>query len=244
MYPDPTAGGHRVSRFRIPFAFSLAVLLPSLTGGCAVAVIGGLAGAGAAGYAAGQERGVSGDVHDFTTKTNIQVAWMKATPSLPSNLDVTVYDGRALLTGVVGSPGAKAEAGRLAQGVAGVRALYNQIEVAPGESAWDMASDAWITAKLRSDLILDKRIRSLNYTVETVKGSVYLIGSARTQGELERATSWARNIPGVRRVMSFVEVRPGGLGAPAVAQQAAPPAPATAQAPIAAPTVPVEAQRL
>lgn len=232
-----------MSHFRIVFAICAAVALPGLTGGCAVAVVGGLAGAGAAGYAAGQERGVNGEYHDFATKTNIQVAWMKAQPPLPPNLDVTVYEGRALLTGAADSPAARDRAAELAGRVAGVRAVYNQIEVAPSRSAWSMASDAWITAKLRSDLVLDKEIRSLNYTIETVNGSVYLIGSARTAGELDRATGWARNIPGVRRVVSFVEVRPGAPGGPAVAQQMPPPA-ATAQAPAAAPTVPVEAQRL
>jgi hypothetical protein len=66
--------------------------------------------------------------------------------------------------------------------------------------------------------MLDPDIRSGNYTIDTQRGSVYLIGSARSQAELERATRIARYIPGVKRVITYVELRPG---AP-VAQQPTP----------------------
>ena len=57
--------------------------------------------------------------------------------------------------------------------------------------------------------MLDPDIRSGNYTIDTQKGSVYLIGSARSQAELERATRIAQYIPGVKRVVSYVELRAG-----------------------------------
>jgi hypothetical protein len=55
--------------------------------------------------------------------------------------------------------------------------------------------------------MLDPDIRSGNYTIDTQRGSVYLIGSARSQAELERATRIARYIPGVKRVITYVELR-------------------------------------
>jgi hypothetical protein len=57
--------------------------------------------------------------------------------------------------------------------------------------------------------MLDPDIRSGNYTIDTENGSVYLIGSARSQAELERATRIARYITGVKQVVSYVELRPG-----------------------------------
>ena len=73
----------------------------------------------------------------------------------------------------------------------------------------DTASDDWITTSVRSQLVLDPNVRSVNYTIDTANGSVYLIGSARSQGELDRATQIARYVPGVRRVVSYVEIRAG-----------------------------------
>ena len=63
------------------FGVLLILALPIALGGCPAAIVGGLAAAGGAGYAANQERGAGGSVDDFTIKTNIQSAWMKANPS-------------------------------------------------------------------------------------------------------------------------------------------------------------------
>jgi osmotically-inducible protein OsmY len=239
-----------MSNLRLFLSVVLAAALPCALGGCAAAIVGGLAAAGGAGYAANQERGVGGSVDDFTIKTDIQNAWIKANPAVQSDLNVTVYDGRVLLTGVASTPAIKAQAREIASRAPGVRAVYDEIEVAPGESAWDSAKDAWITSRLRTELVFNPEIHSVNYTIETVNKSIYLIGSARSQAELDRATTMARNTPEVKRVVSYVEIRPG---MPPSAQPAALPPPAGAPGPasvqgsagpIAAPSIPVEVQKL
>ena len=47
-----------------------------------MAIVGGLAAAGGAGYAANQERGVGGTANDFAIKTNVQAALDKADPAM------------------------------------------------------------------------------------------------------------------------------------------------------------------
>jgi hypothetical protein len=104
---------------------------------------------------------------------------------------------------------------------------------------------------VRSKLVFSN-VRSVNYTVHTVDGSVYLIGSARDQAELERATTLARNVAGVKRVVSYVEIRPGAPeGSQLAGQPASPPPYSTGPGalppeapPSAAPTAPVEVQKL
>ncbi len=116
---------------------------------------------------------------------------------MAAHLDVTVYEGRALLTGTAPDPQIKAQAGEAAGGIPGVRAVYNEIEVAPNESAWNSTKDAWITSEVRSSLRFSN-VRSVNYNVETVDRSVYLIGSARSQDELNPYTDLARNVSGAQ----------------------------------------------
>jgi hypothetical protein len=91
-------------------------------------------------------------------------------------------------------------------------------------------------------MVADPAIRSVNYTIDTENGSVFLIGSARSQAELDRTTRIARYVPGVKRVVSYVELR---SGAP-VAAGPIPPAAAAAppSQPSAAPRTPVEVQKL
>lgn len=184
--------------------------LPLALGGCAgVLLVGGLAGVAGGGYATAQERGLGGALSDLQIETNVESAFAAIDPGLKDSVTTTVYQGRVLLTGTVPTPQMKLRAVEGASRVSGINALYDDIEVAPPRAAWDATSDAWITAQIRSELMLDPDIRSGNYTIDTQKGSVYLIGSARSQAELERATRSARYIPGVKRVVTYVELRPG-----------------------------------
>jgi hypothetical protein len=112
--------------------------------------------------------------------------------------------------------------------------------VGPAEGGWDDTKDAWITARVRSELVLDRDIRSSNYTIDTENGSIYLIGSARSQGELDQAMRVARYVPGVKRVVSYMEIR---SGAP-VAAGPAPTSTTGAGTPSFAPSAPIEVQKL
>jgi hypothetical protein len=96
---------------------------------------------------------------------------------------------------------------------------------------------------VRTELAFNPDVRSVNYTIETANKSVYLIGSARSQAELDIATNAARTTPDVKRVVSYVEVRPGVPVAakPGAAPLANAPSPA---APAAAPATAVEVEKL
>jgi len=234
-----------MSELRAVLCLVVTLTLPVALCGCPVAIVGGLAAAGGAGYAANQERGVNGTVDDLTIKTNIQNAWLQTNPLMQRDFTITVYEGRTLLTGTSPNPELKAQAAQVASQIPGVRAIYNEIEVAPSESAWASVKDTWISSQIRSNIVFASQVRSVNYTIDTVNVSVYVIGSARSQAELDRVTEAARNVPDVKRVVSYVEIRPG---APVAAQPGAPLPPASAQAPeapaAAAPATAVEVQKL
>jgi osmotically-inducible protein OsmY len=220
--------------------------------GCPLAIVGGLGAAGGAGYAANQERGVQGTVNDFTIKTNIENAWNKADLNILPTSNVTLYEGRVLLTGTAADPQRKDRAAEIAKTIPGVKVVYNEIQLGQPESMWRSTKDAWITSEIRSSLVFSD-VRSVNYTIETADGSVYLIGSARSQAELDHAADLARRVAGVKRVVSYVEVRPGAPPGTQLAEPAAA-APPTAvtnpsgspseASPSAAPTAPVEVQKL
>jgi osmotically-inducible protein OsmY len=234
-----------MSRFYPVQLLACVLALPLALGGCAgVLVVGGLGAAAGGGYAAAQERGVNGTVDDIALKTEIDKALLQTNPAIQEAVNTTVYDGRVLLTGRVTSPEMKAAADRAAGITRGVRTLYDEVEVAPSEGIWDSAKDKWITTRVRSEMIVDPDIRSGNYTIETENGSVYLIGSARSQYELDRATRIARYVPGVKRVVSYVEIR---SGAPVASRPGGPPSLPSGpgpNVPSAAPSAPIEVQKL
>jgi osmotically-inducible protein OsmY len=209
-----------MKRLSFKFAIASTLLLSPLLGGCAVAVIGGLAAAGGAGYEAAQERGVNGTFDDMNLHSRIN----NALNNQYGDITTTIYDGKVLLTGSSPNPQARAQAEQVAR-AQGVSAVFNEITVGPVEDPTDYAKDSWITGRVRSELMFDADVRSGNYTIETDRQSVYLLGSARSQAELDKATQLARYVPGVQRVVSYVDVRYGSPtgGAPPTAQAAPPP---------------------
>jgi osmotically-inducible protein OsmY len=222
---------------------ALPIALPLALGGCVGAlVVGGLGAAAGGGYAAGQERGVNGTFGDFGVKTDLERGLMKAELLTQGDITTTVYEGRVLLTGHVPSQDIRAAAEHVAGQTHDVRAVYNEIEVAQTGGLWNDANDAWISTQLRSQLVLEPDVRSVNYTIDTANGSVYLIGSARSQAELDRATQIARYVPGVRRVVTYVDLR---TGSPVAAMPAPPPmANQGPGRPSAPPRAPIEVQKL
>jgi osmotically-inducible protein OsmY len=216
--------------------------LPLALGGCdGGLIIGGLALAAGGGYVAAQERGVDGTATDASIKLDIAKAYSSTDPRLQVGITTSVYQGRVLLTGRVPTPEMKTAAVQIAGRTHDVRAVYDEIELAPAEGVWDSAQDAWIGARVRAEMVADPEIRSVNYTIDTENGSVFLIGSARSQGELDRATRIARYVPGVKRVVSYVELR---AGAPVAASAAPPPVGSPPGQPAAAPRAPIEVQKL
>jgi len=127
-----------MSRLNSMLCVICVLALPTMLGGCAGAlIVGGLAAAGGGGYAAAQERGVGGAVGDFEVQTDVEKAFVDNGPGLQEGITTTVYQGRVMLTGRVATPDMKARAVQVAGRVPGVKALYDEVEVATPGSNWD-----------------------------------------------------------------------------------------------------------
>ncbi len=186
------------------FGLLLAAGLGLALGACAPVVVG----AGVtAGVAASQERGLKGAAADTRIRFQINQLWFDESTSLYSKISLQVQEGRVLLTGQVRKPEARVTAVRLAWQVKGVAEVINEIEVGDKSSLLDAARDEWIAAKLRARLLGDAAIASINYSIETVNGSIYLIGVAQNQAELDRALAHARDITYVRRVLNYMRLK-------------------------------------
>lgn len=178
--------------------------------------VGMAVGAGAtAGTAASKEGGIGGAFSDASIKGRINEAWFQYDISTFSKLSTTVNQGRVLVTGVVQNPQDRVEAVRLVWQVPGVKQVMNEIRVADSEGVPGFVRDNWITTRLRTAITFDKEISSLNYSIDTVQGVVYLMGVSMNQRELDRVMEIARTIPNVKQVVSYVKM----VGEPVQATQ-------------------------
>ena len=204
----------------------------SLSGCVGPSIIGLAAGAGATvGVAAAREGGVSSAANDLHIRAFILDKWFKYNVETFRKLNLTVDEGRVLITGIVQNPDARVEAVRLAWQVDGVKQVINEVRVADSQSFPDYVGDLWITTRLRTAMTFDRDVQSINYTIDTVDGTVYLMGICQSKEELKHVTDLAREIPHVKQVISYVKQE----GEPLTGTGLSPPAPATGQKPAVQP---------
>lgn len=165
-------------------------------------------GAGATvGNAAARDGGLSEAWSDTKITTFINDAWFKHSTEMFRRLNLTVKEGRVLVTGTVPNQQFRVDAVRLAWQAPGVRQVINEIQVKDSDGISGYARDVWINKQMRWRLVFDKNIQSINFNFDTVGGVVYLMGVARDQEELSRVIYHARAISYVREVVSYVRLQ-------------------------------------
>ena len=75
------------------------------------------------------------------------------------------------------------------------------------ESTGEIIDDSVITTKVKSGLLADKTVSTLDVSVETFKGRVLLAGFVKSTDERQRAEKIAWSVTGVREVSNKIVVR-------------------------------------
>jgi osmotically-inducible protein OsmY len=119
-------------------------------------------------------------------------------------LNVKVIDGTAILSGRVERAEDKLKMTKFAWETAGIKAVRNDIVIADQTSFQQRAKDILISSQLSTALLLNKKINSRNYNLETINGKVYIYGVARTTEELDEVIKEAKLISDVVEVVPSI----------------------------------------
>jgi osmotically-inducible protein OsmY len=150
------------------------------------------------------------------TKSDVVIASGVAVKLLTNKLkmsnnfvDTTVYEGRVLLTGVVDSADKAKLAQDLAWQVEGVLEVIDEIQVCDNckmkiTDSTKILADSLITTEIETKLFLAKRVRSFNFTVNTVQKTVYIIGIAYSLEEQQMVLKIASKVKGVEKVVNHI----------------------------------------
>ena len=115
-----------------------------------------------------------------------------------------VLDGRIFLSGKVDQPEEKIKITKMAWETKGVRSVKNAITIKGQSNFKNTAKDILITSQLRTALILNKKTKSRNYTLETVNKNIYIFGIAMDQSEKEEVMNEANKIYDVKEVIPSI----------------------------------------
>ena len=115
-----------------------------------------------------------------------------------------VLDGRIFLSGKVAEPEEKIKITKMAWETKGVRAVKNAITIKGQSNFKSTAKDILITSQLRTALILNKKTKARNYTLETVNRNIYIFGIAMDEEEKKIVMDEANKIYDVKEVIPSI----------------------------------------
>ena len=165
-------------------------------------------GAGASLVTATQtEKGLKNSADDLRIKAEINHHLFQRDHRLFGAVKISVENGRVLITGSVKKPKERIEITKLSWKVSRVREVINEAQVTSGSNIADQAKDLLINKALQAQLLIDQDVKFINYSVDTVNGTVYVFGVARDQAELNKVISHARNTNYVENVISYVTIK-------------------------------------
>ena len=115
-----------------------------------------------------------------------------------------VIDGRIFLSGKVDEPEEKIRITKMAWETKGVRSVKNAITIKGQSSFKSTAKDILITSQLRTALILNKKTKARNYTLETINKNIYIFGIAMDIEEKKEVINEANKIYDVEKVIPSI----------------------------------------
>ena len=120
------------------------------------------------------------------------------------NVKSKVLDGRIFLTGKIDTPEEKLQITKLAWETKGARSVKNDLKIKEEFNFQQSAKDILITSQLRSAMIFNKKIKAVNYNIDTFKKVIYVYGIAQSEDEKDEIVKEAKEILDVKDVITSI----------------------------------------
>jgi len=163
---------------------------------------------GAAGIAslssASKEKGLGASISDTIISTKISNKIFKYNPDLIKNTRVFVNNGSVLLTGKVKKPEDKIEFTKIIWKIKGVREVNNEVQIIDVSSIKNIARDIASLSEIRARILTNKKINSLNFSVDVINDIAYLSGIAENKEEMKLVKDNAASARFIKTVFNFI----------------------------------------
>ena len=149
-------------------------------------------------------RTIGMQIDDTIMQKNLSARLALAEKKYFLSIKSEVRDGNIFLSGKVEEPEEKIKITKMAWETKGVRSVKNAITIKGQSNFKSTAKDILITSQLRTALILNKKTKARNYTLETINKNVYIFGIAMDQDEKKEVIDEANKIYDVSKVIPSI----------------------------------------
>ena len=149
-------------------------------------------------------RSLGTQIDDSIMQQNLRAKLLSADKSYIISVKTKILDGRIFLTGKVNSVEDKLKITKLAWEIKGARSVNNDLQIKEKFDFKRSAKDLLITSQLRAAIIGNKKIKSVNYNIDTYKKIIYVYGIAQNKIERDEVTKEAKQILDVEDVITSI----------------------------------------
>lgn len=150
-------------------------------------------------------RTLGAKLNDQEIETAAKVNIKKADPQLENaHVNIDSFNGIVLLTGQVDTEELKNLCAQTVYKLNPVREIHNELSVGPATSFAKRSLDAWISTKIKTQLVADSETQSRRVRIITENQIVYLMGIV-TRAEADRITNMVSHTADVLQVVKVFE---------------------------------------
>ncbi len=149
-------------------------------------------------------RSLGTQIDDSLMQQNLRARLVSADKKYILSVKTKILDGRIFLTGKVNSVEDKLKITKLAWETKGARSVNNDLQIKEKFNFKRSAKDLLITSQLRAAIIGNKKIKSVNYNIDTYKKKIYVYGIAQNKTERDEVTKEAKQILDVEDVITSI----------------------------------------
>ena len=149
-------------------------------------------------------RSLGTQIDDSIMQQNLRARLITADKSYIISVKTKILDGRIFLTGKVNSVEDKLNITKLAWEIKGARSVKNDLQIKEKFNFKRSAKDLLITSQLRAALIASKKIKAVNYNIDTYKKKIYVYGIAQDKTERDEVIKEAKQILDVEDVVASI----------------------------------------
>ena len=149
-------------------------------------------------------RSIGTQIDDNIMQKNLSSRLLLKDKKYVLSINTKVLDGRIFITGKVEDPEEKLQITKMAWETKGVRSVRNNIIIKEEFNFKQSAVDLLITSQLRTALVLNKKIKSTNYNIDTYKKKIYIYGIAQSKDEQKEVIEEGKKVPDVDKVIASI----------------------------------------
>ena len=149
-------------------------------------------------------RTIGTQIDDSIMQKNLTAKIINMNKNYILSVKSKVIDGRIFITGKVDTVEEKFKITKLGWEIKGARSVKNDLRIKDEFNFKQTAKDILITSQLRVAMISNKKIKAVNYNIDTYKKKIYIYGISKDEEERAEVINEAKQILDVEDVISSI----------------------------------------